>query len=97
MRNMTITGTLHKIADGDLAGGYYMALAFEDVTAIVTALRAGLDPSDDAMVDVLDVADGNGLFNVVNKNSQVFRVIAETANGYETVAFDLSGLTLEEE
>ena len=97
-----ITGTLHKVTEGQLANawgeGYFLALKFEDVDDDATSVMVGLDPSaGNGLVEIIDDPDMNGAFKITNKDTQVFKVV-QSCDGYtKTQTFDLSGLILEDD
>jgi len=91
-----ITGTLYEQtgAEDEDENGYFLALHFDDITAAVTSLYAGVVPSSDGLTDILSIGNGNAVFKIEDKNNQLFRIIVGTAGGFESVEYDLSRLTL---
>ena len=99
--NGAVTGTLHKLTEGQLVTdwgeGYFLALKFTKDNAKATSIKVGLRPSMGSGLVELD-ADMDGVFKVTDKDSQVFVVRCTDADGnaYESI-YDLSGLELDDQ
>ena len=98
--NGAITGTLHYLSEGQLVtdwgAGNFLALKFTKDNAKAVSIKVGLRPSKSGMpLQELD-ADMDGVFQITNKDTQVFviRVTDADGNAFESI-YDLSGLTLE--
>jgi len=97
-----ITGTLKYLDTGDLVttwgAGNFLALKFSgDAFEDATSIKVGLDPSQGSgLVEIIDDPDRNGAFKVTN-NEQMFIVEVANAGGTKRVAYDLTGLALNEE
>ena len=95
-----ITGTLHYLDDGEIAGywgnGNFLALKFSGFDANATSVKVGLNPSEGSgLVEILTDPDKNGVFKVTNKETQEFVVVTTDGVNTMTQRFDLSGLTVE--
>lgn len=97
-----ITGTLKYLDTGDLVttwgAGNFIALKFSgDAFENATSIKVGLDPSQGSgLVEILNDPDRNGAFKVTN-NEQMFVVEVTDESGTKRVAYDLTGLVLNEE
>ena len=96
-----ITGTLHKLTEGQLVTdwgeGYFIGLDFSDFTDGLTYadVKVGLSPTQGAGLVTLD-SDHNGVFKVTNKDIQdIVGLQEKTGVGRLMEFFDLSGLTLD--
>ena len=94
-----ITGTLHKLTTGQLVTdwgeGYFLALKFTKNNVKATSIKVGLRPSASGMpLQELD-ADMDGVFQITDKDKQVFIVRCTDADGnaFNSV-YDLSELVL---
>ena len=96
-----ITGTLHKLTSGQIAGywgdGYFMALKFPDANLTKYKIEVGLNPSVSSGLVELD-SDKNGVFKVTDKDAQKLAVSVTDRTTNENFVFewDLSELVLEE-
>lgn len=95
-----ITGTLKFIEggiaqSGPLAGdGNFLALQFSDIPADATSVKVGLNPSQGTgLVELLGDPDLNGVFKITDNETQVFMIVITTPRGTETITYDLSELT----
>ena len=95
-----ITGTLKYLDSGDLVttwgAGNFMALNFVDNDfSKYSSVKVGMDPSQSSgLVEIINDPDKNGVFKVINKDTQVFKIVSTDAETGEinTQTFDLSGL-----
>ena len=100
--NGAITGTLHYLTSGQLVtdwgAGNFLALKFTKDNAKAASIKVGLRPSKSGMPLLELDADMDGVFQITDKNKQVFvvRVTDADGNAFESI-YDLSGLTLETE
>ena len=95
-----ITGTLHFLSGGDIAGywgdGNFLALQFDNFDPSATSVMVGLDPSQGSgLVDILPDPDHNGVFKITDKDTQKFKVVTSDGTYTSTKTYDLSGLTVE--
>ena len=95
-----ITGTLHYLDTGEIAGywgaGNFIALQFDDIDANATSVKVGLDPSQGSgLVEIIDDPDKNGVFKITDKETQKFKVVTSDGTHTKTKTYDLSGLTVE--
>lgn len=100
--NGAITGTLHYLSSGQLVtdwgAGNFIALKFTKDNAKAVSIKVGLRPSKSGMPLLELDADMDGVFQITDKDKQVFVVRCTDADGnaFESI-YDLSGLTLETE
>lgn len=94
----SITGTLKYVSTGALAtdwgAGNFLALKFS-IPEGMTSVKVGLDPSESTgLVEIIDDPDGNGVFKITDKDTQIF--VIEATDGRNTIRqeYDLSGLNL---
>lgn len=97
----SIVGTLKYLTDGPIAGywgaGNFLALKFSDVDPKATSIKVGLNPSEGSgLVELLGDPDMNGVFKIIDKTTQKFRVVITDGHVTKTTDYDLSGLTLED-
>ena len=98
--NGAITGTLHYLSSGQLVtdwgAGNFLALKFTKNNDKAVSIKVGLRPSKSGMPLVELDADMDGVFQITDKDNQVFvvRVTDADGNAFESI-YDLSGLTLE--
>ena len=103
--NGAITGTLKYVADGvadsgPLAGaGNFLAIKFtaEDWGAY-TSVKVGLDPSiETGLVELINDPDKDGVFKIIDKDTQNFMVVVSDGTTTSTFSYDLSGLVCQSE
>ena len=97
--NGAVTGTLHKLTSGQLVTdwgeGYFLALKFTKNNAKITSIKVGLVPSASSMpLQELD-ADMDGVFQIKDKDAQLFEILVSDGNVSHPIFLDLSGLTLD--
>lgn len=95
--NGLITGNLAYVDSGTLAttygAGNFIALKFDDLDEDADTIMVGLTPSDNELVDILDVTGGKEVFEVNNVATQKFIVQATDDNGRVfTKYYDISRL-----
>lgn len=95
--NGVITGNLAYVDSGTLAttygAGNFIALEFDDLDEDADTIMVGLTPSDNQLVDILDVTGGKEVFEVNNVATQKFIVQATDDNGRVfTKYYDISRL-----
>lgn len=95
--NGLITGNLAYVDSGTLAttygAGNFIALKFDDLDEDADTIMVGLTPSDNQLVDILDVTGGKEVFEVENVATQKFIVQATDDNGRVfTKYYDISRL-----
>lgn len=95
-----ITGTLHKLTEGQLVtdwgAGYFLALKFTKSNEAITSIKVGLRPSVSSGLVELD-ADMDGVFKITDKDTQKFVVRCSDGTYVYEKIFDLSGLTLDDQ
>ena len=94
----SITGTLKYVSTGALAAdwgaGNFLALKF-GIPEGMTSVKVGLDPSEGTgLVEIIDDPDGNGVFKITDKDTQLFVIEATDGKNVRRQEYDLSGLTL---
>lgn len=95
-----ISGTIkYMSADNGITAkwgyGNFLVLKFSDVPSGVTSVKVGLQPSQGSgLVELLGDPDMNGIFKI-HDTSQSFIVQLSDGSNTKTIAYDLSGLTLE--
>lgn len=94
----SITGTLKYVSTGALAtdwgAGNFLAVKFA-IPAGMTSVKVGLDPSEGTgLVEIINDPDGNGVFKITNKDTQLLVVEATDGRNVRRQEYDLSGLTL---
>lgn len=95
--NGLITGNLAYVDSGTLAttygAGNFIALKFDDLDEDADTIMVGLTPSDNQLVDILDVTGGKEVFEVENVATQKFIVQATDDYGRVfTKYYDISRL-----
>lgn len=89
--------------------GNFLALNFSDIDENATSVKVGLRPTyggpggttpiddDSGLVEIIDDPDKNGVFQIHDKDTQIFKVVLSDGTNTETQMYYLKGLTLEEE
>lgn len=105
-----VTGTLHKLTDGDLVDawgeGNFLALKFTDIDPDADSIMVGLRPTypgggdtpvddDSGLQDIKNDPDKNGAWKITDKATQKFKVVTTKGELVNTQIYDLSGLTIE--
>lgn len=95
-----ITGTLKKLASGDLVDawgeGYFLGMQLSNISETATSVKIGMTPSEGSgLVEIMTDPDKNGVFKVTDKATQKFTVEMVDGGVTTTKYYGLTGLTLE--